>query len=44
MVHTSDGEAWNTPPSIHTEDPASIHDQGIHEIDDMAQKWKTIQS
>jgi hypothetical protein len=27
-----------------TEDPASVHDRGIRETDDMAQKWKTIQS
>jgi hypothetical protein len=33
-----------TPPSVHTEDPTSIHDRGICEIDDVAQKWKTIQS
>jgi hypothetical protein len=26
------------PPSIHTEGLASIHDRGIHETDDMAQK------
>ena len=30
------------PPSVHTEDPAFIHDRGIHETNDMAQKWKTI--
>jgi hypothetical protein len=28
------------PPSVHTEDPASIHDRGICETDDMAQKWQ----
>jgi hypothetical protein len=33
-----------TPPSVHTEDLTSIHDRGIHEIDDIAQKWQTIQS
>jgi hypothetical protein len=27
---------------FHTEDPASIHDQGIRETDDMAQKWQMI--
>jgi hypothetical protein len=33
-----------TPPSVHTEDLTSIHDRGIREIDDIAQKWQTIQS
>jgi hypothetical protein len=33
-----------TAPFVHTEDPASLHDRGIRETDDMAQKWKTIQS
>jgi hypothetical protein len=33
-----------TTPSVHTEDPASVHDRGICETDDMTQKWKTIQS
>jgi hypothetical protein len=33
-----------TTPSVHTEDPASIHDREIRKIDDMTQKWKTIQS
>jgi hypothetical protein len=31
-----------TTPSVRTEDPASVHDRGIRETDDMAQKWKTI--
>jgi hypothetical protein len=33
-----------TPPFVHTENLASIHDRGIHETYDMAQKWQTIQS
>ena len=27
-------------PFVHTEDPTAIHDRGIRETDDMAQKWK----
>jgi hypothetical protein len=30
------------PPFVHTEDPASIHDRGIHKTDDMAHKWQTM--
>jgi hypothetical protein len=29
-----------TTPSVHTKDPTSIQDQGIREIDDMAQNGK----
>jgi hypothetical protein len=32
-----------TAPPVRTEDPTAIHDRGIHEIDDMTQKEKTIQ-
>jgi hypothetical protein len=33
-----------TPPSVHTEDTTSIHDRGIRETDDMAQKRQIIES
>jgi hypothetical protein len=29
-----------TTPSVHTEDPTSVHDRGIYKTDDMAKKWK----
>ena len=40
----SDPRESATAPSFPAEDPTAIHDRGIQETDDMAQRWQTVQS